>query len=188
MSTAGKVLTILSSLVALVWILLTASVTELNNNGTKAIDGLKQQLTQIEGDVVKSRNELHKLKSDTHFQQLEMLDRLAVLQSRQADSEKSRSVVAETASRVHFELEQLLETVKGAEVQAASRVAERKAETKALDDSVKEVKALSARNDELIESLTGLRNRFLQTLQQNREMTQKLLRSGPVTRRATLTN
>jgi chromosome segregation ATPase len=188
MSTAGKILAVLISLVAVVMVLLAASVTQLNRNGAQALEALKGQVERLAADVAKSRNDLRKFKDDTHFEQASLLDKLAVLEGRQAGAEEAKSEVLEAASRVQHQLAAVKATVDGAKVQSAQRLAERKAETAALADAVKGIESLSAQNDELIGRLTNLRDHFQQTLRQNKELTDRLLKSRTrTTRPASLT-
>ena len=51
MSTAGKVLVVVIMLASLVWIILTAGVTQLNRNGNKALIDLTQKVAKLQEDV-----------------------------------------------------------------------------------------------------------------------------------------
>ena len=50
MSTAGKVLSVLILLSSLVWMILTAGVTQLNRNGNEALKKLTERVNQLQAD------------------------------------------------------------------------------------------------------------------------------------------
>src|SRR5690242_19451225 len=104
MSTTGKVLTVLVMLVAAVWVLLSAAVTELNRNGTKAVAELKKKVADLEVSVAKSARDIDVLLEQTHQEQLVTQNDMTTLQARISDLEKARTNWVETASRVKLQL------------------------------------------------------------------------------------
>src|SRR5262249_43997522 len=112
MSTAGKVLTGFVIVVALFWVLLAASVTQYNRNGTQALEALKKQVTQLQQDITKAKRDLQQLTDRAFQERMKAQKDLTVLQARQAEVEKARSQVLEVASRVNYQLEGVTATVK----------------------------------------------------------------------------
>jgi chromosome segregation ATPase len=189
MSTTGKVLTVLIALVAATWVQLTASVTELNRNAAKQVAALKTQVDQLKADVARSTTSLRQLKDDTHQEQLAMQNELGVLEARQADAEKMKSEMIESATRVRLQLEGLEATVKAAQAQNERRLAERKAEEAVKKAALDNLQKLAAENDQLLEQLASLREHFRTSLRQGKDKVQRMLKPGnpPATRPASFT-
>jgi chromosome segregation ATPase len=186
MSTAGKVLTVLVTLMTLVWILLASAATQLNRNGAKALVDLKKQVTDLEADVVKSDHDLQKLKADTHHQQLATQNDLTVLAARQADVEKARSAVLEIATRVRIQLADVEATVKSALAHSEQRLADKNAEIKAKADAEASVEKLKGENGKMIARLNALRDKFKTTLQENKSLVERLKKAGATTKPASI--
>ena len=186
MSTAGKVLTVLVTLMTLVWILLASAATQLNRNGAKALVDLKKQVTDLEADVVKSDHDLQKLKADTHHQQFTTQNDLTVLAARQADVEKARSAVLEIATRVRIQLADVEATVKSALAHSEQRLADKNAEIKAKADAEADVEKLKKENGEMIARLNALRDKFKTTLQENKSLVERLKKTGATTKPASV--
>lgn len=178
MSTAGKVLTVLCMLLAAVWVLLAASVTQLNRNGAKAVDTLQTKVAGLEKDVAKAKADLRDLADQIYLERTRMQDELAALQSRQTGVEKSKSVVLESLTRVKADLDTLTATVKQGNEEVKKRQAEKADETKLKADAVALVEKLKGENGQLLGQLSGLRDKFRTSLEANKEMVQRLLEKG----------
>ena len=178
MSTAGKVLSVFIALLAVVWVLLASTVAEYNRNGTKAVEDLQKQVTQLADQVAKTQTELRDHIDQTNQEQVATQSELTVLQANQAEDEKNRAQVLETATRVKFQLEGLTATVKAAQATSQQRLAEQESETKAKADAEKLVEQLKGENSQLLAQLTGLRDKFRATFQANKELVERLLRGG----------
>ena len=63
MSTAGKVLAVLVMLMSLVWMILSAGVSQLNTNGNKKLHDLAEQVEKLQDDVEKAQDDIVALKS-----------------------------------------------------------------------------------------------------------------------------
>ena len=70
MSTAGKVLSVLVTLLAAVWVVLAAGVTQLNRNGASAVEKAQQQLVQVEKDVAKVKHDVAALVDEAFNERL----------------------------------------------------------------------------------------------------------------------
>jgi chromosome segregation ATPase len=179
MSTAGKVLTVLVTLVALVWLLLAAGVTQLNRNGTKAVDALNKQVAQLDEQITKARTDLQKLIDSAKNEQHDMQNALTELQARQSGVEGELARSRETAARVKYQLETTSAALEQAKAGRDIRVAEKEAETKAKADAEAEVERLKAQNKESRDQLDALREKFRQSLRANKEMVDKLRGARP---------
>lgn len=188
MSTAGKVLTVLVTLTALVWVILTAAVTQANRNHAKELDDVKAKVAKLETDVAKSAHDLVVLKDDIHKEQFQTQQDLTSLQVRQADAEKARAQVKEIASRVQLQLADAEAILKNGTAHAEQRTAEKDAEIKAKADAEASVEKLKAENAALLARLTALRDKFKATLRENKSLVDRLLKAGgtPNPRRASL--
>lgn len=180
MSTAGKVLSVLVILVTVAWVFLTAAVSQLNRNGTKAVDDLKVQVAKLETEVTKAARDLDKAKEDWHLEQAVTQKRLTVLQARQSDLEKARSVVQEISTRVTLQLADAETIAKTSAADRDQRIVEKKAETEALKKARADVVQLKAERTELVGRLTELRKKFQTTLDENRSLTQRVQKKSTV--------
>jgi hypothetical protein len=170
MSTAGKVLSVLVMLVAAVWLLLSAAVTQLNRNGARAVLDLQKQVAQLETDFQKARADLRGLKDATTLEQAQTQSQLNLLLQKQADAEKVRSQVKEILTRVQLQVQDVEANVERSQTLSSERTAEREAETKAKAEAEAEVEKLKGENAELLEKLTGLREKFKATWELNRSL------------------
>jgi len=164
MSTAGKVLVVLVMLASLVWMLLTAGVTQLNRNGNQALIVLTEKVAKLQGHVKNTRDEIVRVKDQTNGLQEQMDRELAVINARQNDVQRLASNVSERLSSVRYELATVQQTVQNAEQGRTERAAEVVADQKALDAARDEVKALKATDEQLRAGLASLRAEFKKTL------------------------
>lgn len=178
MSTAGKVLTVLCVLLAAVWVLLAASVTQLNRNGAKAVDDLQKKVAGLEKDVATVRKEVRELTDEAYLERMRSQTDLTTLQSRQAAVEHMKSVVLESLTRVQADLGTLTATIDQGKVEIQKRQAEKAEETRLKAEAVATVEKQVAENGQLREQLNGLRAKFQSTLEANKAMVQRLIQAG----------
>lgn len=169
MSTAGKVLVVLILLASLVWIVLTAGVTQLNRNGNQALITLNKRVTDLDEKLKQTQVEIARTKDQTVVLQEQMDTELAVLNSRQNDVQRSSSAIREILSRIQYELATVQATVQAAEQERKERYAEKDAETKALAQARADVETLKATDKSMRERLDGLRREFKTTFDTNRK-------------------
>jgi len=184
MSTAGKVLVVLSMLASIALPILDAGVTQLNRNGNKALIDLADRVTKLEDDLKTTQDEIVKVKDETILVQKQMVRDLAVTGSRQTNMERVKSNIREILSQVQYQLATLQETVKNAEQTAQQRAAEKVAEQKTLDAAKAEVETLKVQNSERVNRLTSLRNEFKTTLKASLDMLDMLGRALKVPSKA----
>jgi chromosome segregation ATPase len=178
MSTAGKVLTVLSMLLAALWVLLAASVTQLNRNGAKAVQDLQSKVTVVEKQVADTRAEIRKLNDSVQLERTQAQNDSTTLQARQSEVEKELSQSLESVSRVKLQLDGVTATVSRGKADSQQRLAEREAETKSKAESLAQVEKLRGENGQLLNELTGLSEKFRSTREVNKALVDRLLKHG----------
>jgi len=170
MSTAGKVLVVLVTLMTLVWMILAAGVAQLNRNGNKAVHDLSEQVAKAQVELKQTQDDIVKNRDETSSIQ-EKVDRdLTVLRTRLAGVEKARTQLIESLERLKYQLSTVEESIKGAKTSLQNRTAEREAEEKALAASRAEVQSLMADTGQLATRLKSLRETFQSTYKTNVEL------------------
>ena len=160
MSTAGKVLVVLVMLASLVWIVLSAGVSQLNTNGNKRLHDLAEQVIKLQDDVTQAQDDFVALRSQTATVQEDLDRQLTVLRSRQSDLEKARSHIRENLSRNEYQVELVTQTIDRAKTALQHRNEEEQADQEALAKARAEVKDLMAKTGELTNQLGALRKEF----------------------------
>lgn len=160
MSTAGKVLVVLIMLSSLLWIILTAGVTQLNRNGNQAQVVLAQRAAKLEEDVQSTREEIARVKDQTTVLG-EKTDRdLTVINDRLIDAQHMSSSIREILSRVKYELESVQQTVQNSQKDRTERASEKATEEKELAKAKDQVAALKETDRTLTDRLQDLRAKF----------------------------
>jgi chromosome segregation ATPase len=176
MSTAGKVLVVLIMLASLIWMILTAGVTQLNRNGNQAVIDLTNKVVKLQEDVKTTQDEIVNVKNQTTLLQEQMDRELGVIEARQSDIQRVSSNVREILYRVQYELATVQQTVQEAEEDRTHRAEEKAAEVKALAAAREEVVALKAKDRELTEHLGTLRNQFTSARNANLDLLGKAVK------------
>jgi chromosome segregation ATPase len=169
MSTAGKVLTVLVMLLAIVWVLLSASVTQLNRNWTKQVAENKTKIEDLTEKNLVLEHDVQAEKDKTFQEQAVTENDLAVLESRQSDLEKARAQELEAAARAKFQLETTEAALKGAKADQEQRVADLNSEREAKKTLEADVEKLMSENGKLLAQLAQLREKFKTALKTNRQ-------------------
>ncbi len=163
MSTAGKVLIVFIMLLSIVWIILTAGVTQLNRNGNRELNELSKQAAQKAEDVRSTRRETAQVKDQTTVLG-EKTDRdIAVLDARLVDAQQMSSSIKNRLLHVQYELASIQQTQTNAETDRTQRADELTAEKTHLANARAEVKNLQATDRNLRDQLQGLRKKFHET-------------------------
>jgi chromosome segregation ATPase len=169
MSTAGKVLAVLVMLTSLVWMILSAGVSQLNTNGNKKLHDLAEQVAKLESDVEQAQDDLVALKSSASSVQENLDHQLTVLRARESDLQKDRSQIQELLSRWQYQLATVQETIDRAKSALQHRVEEHQSGEQVLAKTKSEVKELMDRTGDLMNQLVDLRNEFRSTYHSNVE-------------------
>ena len=155
MSTAGKVLAILVMLMSLVWMVVSAGVSQLNTNGNKQLHDLAEQIAKLEDEVQQAEVDIVALKNSTSSLQERLDHEVTELRARQSDLEKDRSQIVEALSRWQYELETVQETIDRSKSALEHRIEEHENGQQVLAKTKSEVKDLMDRSGELRNQLTA---------------------------------
>lgn len=163
MSTAGKVLSVVSALFAIVWMILAAGIAQLNTNGNTLVHELQGQVEKLATEVDQTRVDVSHLRDETASVQ-EKVDRgLTVLRAKQNDLEKARSQIIEALTRAQYQIAVLEETVKESQTALANRNEEIETKKKDLATARAEVQTLIAKTSAMRNELGALREKFQAT-------------------------
>ncbi|WP_165230253.1 hypothetical protein [Aquisphaera insulae] len=169
MSTAGKVLIVLIVLATIGWMFLAAGVDELNRNANNTLVELEKKIEQLQLDVKTAQASVAKFKDQSTILQ-ERIDReAAVLFSRHNDVQRIASKVRDELARVQYELSVVQEHAEGAKRSQGQRAEEVANETRNLAKDRETVEGLKAKDKELVDRLTQLRDQFKKTVTANTE-------------------
>ncbi len=182
MSTAGKVLVVLSMLMAMVWVLMTASVAQLHMNATAAVAKLQTEVAKLEIDAAAVAAKAIELRDAINFEQVKMDKDLAVIRARLADIETARSETLETSARVKIQLEDAQSTQKNSELARDTRLAEKNAEIAAKAAAEAEVEHLKQVNVTMMDELAKMREQYTSIVSQSKELSEKLSKDQPIRR------
>ncbi len=169
MSTAGKVLSVVVMLMSLVWMILSAGVSQLNTNGNKKLHDLAEQVEKLQDDVEKAEDDIVAVKSSASSIQENLDHEVTVLHARQSDLEKDRSQIRESLARWQYELATVQETIDRAKTALQHRIEEHQTGEQVLAKSKSDVKELMDRTGELMTQLIALRKEFQSTYHANVE-------------------
>ena len=186
MSTPGKVLVVLVMLTSLIWIVMVASVAQINTTGSKKLADLTAQVEKFQGDVVEAQRQLEAFKDQIGQAQVQMGLDVATMRARQAAMEKVRSDAIEMATRVKLQLADFEASVKAAETTRGQREEEKKAEVQAKAEAEAEVERLKKEHSRLTERMTRLSSEFRKTLESNKQLIDRLNSGGRQARPASL--
>jgi hypothetical protein len=169
MSTAGKVLSVFVMLLAIVWVILTAGVAQLNHNWAQRLDEDTKAIEKLESDVLATQGEVVTTKDQASHEQLVAENELAVRESEIIEKEKGRAQTIESATRVKLQAEGMEGTLKAAKADQEQRQADLTAETDAKTALEKSVTTMSNENKALLAEVAALREKFKTALHANRE-------------------
>jgi hypothetical protein len=189
MSTAGKILTVLTMLTAVVWVLLTASVTQLNRNGAKAVKVYKEKIAVAEKQKTDTQIEIRTTVDETKLTGTRSQNDLTTRQAKLSEVEKIRSQMIESVTRVKLQLDGLNATVARGQADVKERVAERGTEKQGKAGSLALVEKLKGENGQLLAQLQSLRAKFRSTHESNKAMVQRRIQrqgNGVPTRPASI--
>ncbi len=178
MSTPGKVLVVLVTLTSLIWVVMVASVAQINTTGSEKLATLTTQVEKLEVDVAQAQRKLVDFKDQVGQAQVEMGLDVATIRSRQAALERVRSDTIEMATRVKLQLAGYEAAVQTAQTARDQREAEKKAEIEAEAKAKAEVAELIKEHSRLTGQLAKLNNEFTTTLASNKRLVDRLLKSG----------
>lgn len=181
MSTGGKVLVVLVTLLTMVWVGLMSMVARLNWNYGEQFNKGVTALAALEKQVSDGRVQLRDLENaveDTHFQND---DDRTLLRLQYNDLEKA---VAETGENLD-RLDGLFNTLNTARTNTENNIANRKKEVAAdqqkLAETTAAVEASKKLNGDLLGELASLREKFQQLSDANRSLGEQVGKSSVIT-------
>lgn len=170
MSTGGKVLVVLVTLLTIVWFGLMSMVARLNTNYGNAVIAGEKSLADLKTKVKESRDQLRKLEDDVETNHLVIDNDRTILRLEYNDQVKALAETQESLLR----LEGLLDTLEIGRVDTENNIATRKKEVasdqKKLAATIEEVEKEKKNNSDLLAQLTLLRQKFQQMSLANREL------------------
>jgi uncharacterized protein (DUF3084 family) len=178
MSTAGKVLTVLSVLMLVVWIVMISAVAQLNTNATQALEKVKSDIEKLKVDVAQTNDTATKLRVQVNEEQAAKGRELRLVGIRLSTAERQLTTTKENLARVQNQVANYTKTLAAAQEDKEARIQEKAdLETqKAAGEAL--VKRLQGENDELLGQLTKLRNDFQEILKKNTYEAESLYKSG----------
>ncbi|MHC5542181.1 hypothetical protein ACYOEI_28500 [Singulisphaera rosea] len=188
MSTAGKVLVVLVLLVLPIWIILVASVANLNTEWTMALKKLEGNIKTLEKQVADNEAMSHGLKDQIALAQSTAETNHVVIRSKLAEIERARAETTQIKTAVDVQLDTLKAALASAESTREHRKTEAQEEEKAKGAALADVERLKGETNQLMDQLSKLREEFKSTLDANRKLVERLLRGGstPPARSASL--
>ncbi len=170
MSTAGKVLIVLVTLMTFVWIVLSAGVSQLNTNANARLHELSVKIEKLQDDLKQAQEDTASFLSQTQQAQEKVDREYEVLRAKQADLQRAGSQVSDSLAGVKYELEIVQGTVKSAQAALEHRNTEQQEETKELAQDRVQVQELMSQSSKLRERLASLRKEFQSQYHANIEM------------------
>ena len=170
MSTGGKVLVVLVTLLTIVWFGLMSMVARLNSNYGNAVIAGDKSLEDLRTKLKNSTEELRKAENDVEDTHLVTDNDRTILRLEYNDQVKALAETQESLLR----LEGLLDTLEIGRVDTENNIATRKKEVasdqKKLAATIAEVEKEKKNNSDLLAQLTLLRQKFQQMSVANRAL------------------
>ena len=167
MSTAGKVLTVLILMVMVAWIIMSSAVTQLNVNWQQKIATQVKQYDDTTAKIVQLTADAVTVTELARAEQANKDRDLREVQGRTAAIEARRSAKIEDLSRIRIQLADYEEAVKKAEINLATRKAEKVKTKEKLATTLNEVSKKQDENSQLRDQLAKLQNDFIRLLTNN---------------------
>ncbi len=177
MSTGGKVLVVLVTLLTIVWFGLMSMVARLNSNYGNAVIAGDKSLEDLRTKLKNSTEELRKAENDVEDTHLVTDNDRTILRLEYNDQVKALAETQESLLR----LEGLLDTLEIGRVDTENNIATRKKEVasdqKKLAATIAEVEKEKKNNSDLLAQLTLLRQKFQQMSVANRALASDVAKS-----------
>jgi chromosome segregation ATPase len=167
MSTAGKVLSVLSALLLVVWAIMISAVAQINENGAKAVAAKEKSATDLKEAVAKADANNLEYRDKANEEQVQKERELRLAQTKLASVEAQLTSAQESLSRAEFQLENYTKAAGSAKADLGARQQEKVDLEKSLADNTAQVKKLQGVNDDLLNQLEKLRNDFQSALRRN---------------------
>lgn len=167
MSTAGKVLTVLTVLLMFVWIFLISGVAQLNANSGKTVAELQKKAVDLQDETTKAQGDALDTR-DAVVKEQEAKDReLRNARIELSTVERQLTSTRERLSRLQFQLETYAKALATAREDLDLRNKEKADLETAKANGTAAVDKLRSENAERLDRLAKLRDEFQQTRQRN---------------------
>jgi chromosome segregation ATPase len=177
MSTAGKVLVVIVTLVSVVWVLLIAMVADLNRNWGAELQNQKEAHAKAEKDHAAVVAGFAKLKSDVDQEQFQTNKDVTALHAQVSGEERALTTVQEALARVTLQVASVEAQAKTAEAEKAQRQKELDDTKTKLAELRQTVQTLKADYEAGLAELDQLRGEFKTLLAENHRLVEQISRS-----------
>lgn len=178
MSTGGKVLVVLITLLTIAWVGLMSLVTRHNANHGELVKKGEAALVSLEQQVEEATTKLRDLENEVEAKHF-VNDRDRTKSRLEFnDQQKALAELQENLARMNGLLENLDRANEKTEENIAARTAETALTQKTMDETRLAVDESKGLNASLLTTLTDLRNRFVKLSEENRELAQRLGKQG----------
>jgi type VII secretion effector (TIGR04197 family) len=174
MSIAGKVLVFVIIVALVAWIWLFAKVYALNTGWGEAVQRLEKQVEDLGQQIATRQAELDTVLAAVAREKLQRDDERVVLEARLSEVEALEANRREEAERVRLQLALLEEATRDAQTTVAGRTKEREDTEQAKAQAEALVKNLQTEVEARMEELASLREEFLRTTEENRQLLRRL--------------
>jgi transcriptional regulator of heat shock response len=170
MSTGGKVLVVLVTILTLVWIGLMSMVARLNSNYGEAVQNGAKALLDLENQVKESTVKLQKLEDDVVTSHLVADDSRNLLRIQLQDQQTTLAELNENLDRMNGLFNSLIQSRQKTSANITIRQDETAKDQDKLMVTMAKSEDAKKRNADLLAKLQDLRNKFVELSNSNREL------------------
>lgn len=174
MSTGGKVLVVLITLLTIAWVGLMSMVARLNANHGELVKKGEEVLATLEKQVQETNNKLRDMEDEVEAKHFANDESRTKSRLEFNDLHKALAEVQENLARMNGLLDNLDKANEKTEANMAERNQETVEVTKKIQEVEAAVEASKARNAELLANLGELRDKFAKLSEENRALARKL--------------
>jgi len=178
MSTAGKVLVVLSVLMMAVWVVLVAAVAQLNTNANQTLAKLQADVGKLQADVDQAEQNALDLRERINVEQVAKERSLYLVRTRLAKAEATITGSQADLSQLKIQIDNYTKALASAREDLNLRNREKADLEKAKADEESTVNRIKGENAELLGRLTQLRADFQETLRKNTSEVQAQIKGG----------
>ncbi|QDV38331.1 hypothetical protein [Tautonia plasticadhaerens] len=178
MSTAGKVLSVLVTLMALVSIYLLAMVSQLNRSWGRGIESVSEQIEQVSQETRQAQADAYSIEQQVLSTRQATDAQLRSLRITLEDLQNRVSVLQESQLRLQLRLQEEQGLIAGMQQATADKEQEQARLQASLDEANARREQLAAENAEKLDRLQSLRQQFTTLLAENEELLDRVASRG----------
>ena len=179
MSTTGKVFVVLVAIAIIPWIILFSMISQLNTNWGQHVAKLEASIQQEKDEAVKASESLAEMRVKINASQVRRDQELSSLRGLISQAEKRLTVAEERQERLRIDLETYMSVKAKADALIETRMKEKQETEKTLADTQAAVAALQADVVTKLAEVANLRQKFLNTMEQNRSELERRKQAEP---------